>query len=49
MTLLTLAAVLACAAGWHKLRKRLKHGPTGRTRPTKLATVSWSQASSGCS
>ncbi|WP_370946912.1 magnesium transporter [Amycolatopsis sp. cg5] len=39
MTLLTLAAVLACAAGWHKLRKRLKNGPTGRTRPTKLATV----------
>lgn len=39
-TVITLACVLAFAAGWHALRRRLKEGPRpGKTRPSRRATM----------
>ncbi|MEV6908762.1 magnesium transporter [Amycolatopsis sp. NPDC051071] len=39
-TALTLAFVLAFAAGWHALRRRIKEGPRpGKTKPSRRATM----------
>jgi hypothetical protein len=38
-TLLTLAAVLSLAAGWHALKRRIKEGPRPRRTPSRRATM----------
>jgi hypothetical protein len=39
-TILTLASVLAVAAGWHALKRRVRQGPKpGKTKPSRLATM----------
>lgn len=39
-TVLTLAVVLAIAAGWHALKRRVKEGPRpGRRKPSRRATM----------